>query len=165
MIKTSYIYIVLAALVITGVIVFKAYNKGIADGESKVYLLWEQERSVLLRKANEELMKAKETQDKMQHDLMISRLERQREINNINTKHTALVDSLRKRPTERSSSNTIITENSTIGVGCTGSGLARSDAEFLAGYSADAAKLQSALNSCVSAYNAVRNAVNKQEQK
>jgi len=165
MIKTSYIYVGLAALVVTGALVVKAYTKGVTDGEVKVALLWEQEKTMLLRKANEELMKAKEAQEKLQHNLMISRLERQREIDSINAKHAAFVDSLRQRPTERTSSDTGVPEGATAGVGCTGAGLARPDAEFLAGYGADAAKLQSALNSCVAAYNAVKDAVNKQEQK
>jgi hypothetical protein len=34
--------------------------------------------------------------------------------------------------------------------------LARGDAEFLAGYAADAAKLEAELNKCEAAYNALR---------
>jgi hypothetical protein len=46
-------------------------------------------------------------------------------------------------------------------VGCTGEGLARPDAEFLAGFAADAARLQAAYDSCRKAYEVVSNPQNK----
>jgi hypothetical protein len=79
------------------------------------------------------------------------------EVARITRSHAAVVDSLRKRP-ER----VVITTRSEVPsapaacAGTTGAELARGDAEFLAGYSADAAKLEAALNQCEAAYNALR---------
>jgi len=47
--------------------------------------------------------------------------------------------------------------DSTNAVGCTGEGLAKPDAEFLAGYAADAAQLQAQYNACKAGYEALRN--------
>lgn len=79
------------------------------------------------------------------------------EVARINSNHAAVVDSLRKRP-ERI---VTVTRSEVSGTpaactGTTGAELARGDAEFLAGYSADAAKLETALNQCEAAYNALR---------
>jgi hypothetical protein len=81
------------------------------------------------------------------------------EVAGINRKLNAALGELRNRP-ER-----IVTIPTSIEVpgaptacaGTTGSELARGDAEFLAGYAADAAKLEAELNKCEAAYNALRN--------
>lgn len=64
------------------------------------------------------------------------------------------LDGLRNRPERPASSGGAVPEGASDGVGCTGAGLARPDAEFLVGYAADAAGLQSALAACQSAYSA-----------
>lgn len=83
--------------------------------------------------------------------------QRNAEITRINRKHTAVVNSLRNRP-ERADSNSNSQMPSTPAacIGSTGAELARGDAEFLAGYAADAARLEAALNQCEAAYNALR---------
>ena len=81
---------------------------------------------------------------------------RNAEVADINRKHTAVVTSLRQRP-ERISVTYQVPGASTACVGTTGAELARGDAEFLAGYAADAAKLEAALSQCEAAYNELRN--------
>jgi hypothetical protein len=71
----------------------------------------------------------------------------------ITRQRDALVNSLRDRPVAR---DTTPAEDSPTGTGSTGAGLARGDAEFLAGYAADAAKLAAALNTCQAAYESAR---------
>lgn len=80
---------------------------------------------------------------------------RNAEIARINSNHAAVVDGLRKRP-ERAAPRSEVSSAPTACAGTTGAELARGDAEFLAGYSADAAKLEAALNQCEAAYNALR---------
>lgn len=80
---------------------------------------------------------------------------RNEEVARITRNHAAVVDSLRKRP-ERAAPRSEVPGTSTACAGTTGAELARGDAGFLAGYSADAAKLEAALNQCESAYNALR---------
>lgn len=77
------------------------------------------------------------------------------EVAQINRNHAAVVDGLRKRP-ERPAVSSKVPSAPAACVGTTGAELARGDAEFLAGYSADAAKLEAALNQCEAAYNALR---------
>lgn len=79
------------------------------------------------------------------------------EVARINRNHAAVVNSLRNRP-ERI---VTVTRSEMPGTpaacaGTTGAELARGDAEFLAGYATDAAKLEAALNQCEAAYNALR---------
>jgi hypothetical protein len=162
MIKSVYIYVLLA--LVAAAAGAKLYVEGKRYGINEVTLLWQEEKAMLLRKANEVLMKAKEEQDLLNHKLMLNRLEKQREIDNITRRYNDAIDSLQHRPTERATSDSGLPEGAPTGVGCTGAGLARPDASFLTGYAAEAAKLQSALNSCKSQYDAVTQ-TNRQEQK
>ncbi|MGV1017450.1 MAG: hypothetical protein ACOYBW_08745 [Fluviibacter phosphoraccumulans] len=77
------------------------------------------------------------------------------EINRITRERDALVVSLRNRPEARGVLS-CPAKDAEPAVGCTGAGLARPDAGFLAGYSADAAKLAAALNQCLDSYNEVK---------
>lgn len=81
---------------------------------------------------------------------------RNAEIARINRTHAAVVDSLRKRPERVAAFSSEVPSTPAACVGTTGAELARGDAEFLAGYSADAAKLEAALNQCEAAYSALR---------
>lgn len=80
------------------------------------------------------------------------------EVADINRRYTTLVRSMRNRPERaNSNSNGEMPGATPACIGTTGAELARGDAEFLAGYAADAAKLESELNKCEAAYNALRN--------
>lgn len=79
------------------------------------------------------------------------------EVARITRNHAAVVDSLRKRPERVAAPSSKVPSTTPACAGTTGAELARGDAEFLAGYSADAAKLEAALNQCEAAYNALRN--------
>jgi hypothetical protein len=72
-----------------------------------------------------------------------------------NSKYRTLVDSLRNRPEIRDTKRDTVPDSTGDVVGCTGAQLARPDAEFLAGYAADAERLQAAYNSCRQAYEVI----------
>ena len=85
--------------------------------------------------------------------------QRNEEVAAINQRHATLVHRLRQRP-ERIVTVTVagseVPSAPAACIGTTGAELARGDAEFLAGYAADAARLEAALNQCEAAYNALR---------
>lgn len=99
----------------------------------------------------------REIEAKAVRSLAQAQEKRNEEVARITRNHATIVDGLRKRP-ERiiTSSSSEMPSASAACAGTTGAELARGDAEFLAGYSADAAKLEAALNQCETAYNALR---------
>ena len=140
----------LAGLVMLGF----SFWKGYTAGKDNIQQKWDAEKVIqereMLAKANEAIEKERQLQakaDKIQK-------ERIRESQIVNRRYNALVDSLRDRPEARQDS---VPADSTNAVGCTGEGLAKPDAEFLAGYAADAAQLQAQYNACKAGYEALRN--------
>jgi hypothetical protein len=96
--------------------------------------------------------RAKETA--LADDLAKIRRTKDAEIKNIRRGLDIAINSLRNRP-DRS----ILPTDSVAGGGCTGAGLARPDAQFLAEYAHDAARLQLAYQTCIGAYEAARKAL------
>jgi len=80
------------------------------------------------------------------------------EVAAVNRKLNAALGELRTRP-ERTitAPGSKVPGTPTACAGTTGAELARGDAGFLAGYAADAAKLEAELTKCETAYNALRN--------
>jgi len=99
---------------------------------------------------------ARDKETALVDELVTIRKSKDDQIKNISSRLAATLNSLRDRP-ERPASG--LPQNSTVGGVCTGAGLARPDGEFLAGYAADAARLQSAYETCVRSYNAARKAL------
>lgn len=140
----------LAGLVMLGFSFWKGYTAGKENIQQK----WDAEKVIqereMLAKANEAIEKERQLQakaDKIQK-------ERIRESQIVNRRYNALVDSLRDRPEGRASEYQL-PDNPGDVLGCTGEGLAKPDAEFLAGYAADAARLQAAYDSCKAAYEVI----------
>jgi hypothetical protein len=108
---------------------------------------------------DEELMKARQTEEALQKTINRIKQEKTREAIKLANDFAAVVDSLHDRPEARAGS-TGVPEGAAVGVGCTGAGLAKRDSEFLAGYGRDAARLQLALDACQAAYDQVRESIN-----
>lgn len=140
-----------------------AYRHGHSVGAAKVTAQWEAERAVLNQKIAEETQRAIETERKLRAQLDANRRSYEREKARIAANYDAAIERLRDRPTARAG-DTGVPEGSTAGVGCTGAGLSRDDAAFLAGYAADAARTQAALQWCVAQYNEVREQINGSTQ-
>jgi hypothetical protein len=80
------------------------------------------------------------------------------EVATINRKLNTALGELRTRPERTTTiSGSKVPGTPTACVGATGAELAKPDAEFLAGYAADAARLEAELTKCETAYNALRN--------
>lgn len=104
---------------------------------------------------NKELVRAQEREITLKTAAAQIQLESQNEKRRIAARYERELDGLRNRPEARADSGGV-PEGAAAGVGCTGSGLARSDAAFLARYAADAAQLRAALEQCKAQYNALR---------
>jgi DNA-binding XRE family transcriptional regulator len=135
------------------------HSRGTQYGMSVVQSQWDAERAMTLATQTEELMKARQTEQALQKTINRIRQEKTREAIKLANDYAAVVDSLHDRPETRAGAGGV-PEGAGAGTGCTGAGLARVDATFLAGYSADAARLQLALDACKVAYDEVRRAVN-----
>lgn len=138
-----------------------AHSKGRQSGMQEVQTLWIAERAAIREAQAEEMMKARQREEALQAQVDQIRRSHRNEIARINRDHAALVDSLRDRPEARAGDSGV-PEGAAAGIGCTGAGLAAGDASFLAGFAADAARAQAALNACVTAYNEVREQVNRE---
>jgi len=141
----------LAGLVMLGFV----YFKGVNHGKEVVQQKWDaykvaQEREVQILKDQ-----ARETEQILQKEINKIQKEKVNANQIATTRYNALINSLRKRPEARQDP---VSNDSGSGVGCTGAGLARGDAEFLAGYAADAARLQAAYDSCREAYEVIHHA-------
>ncbi len=84
-----------------------------------------------------------------------SQEKRNAEVANINRRLSTALIELRNRPERPGNHNPAVSSTAPACVGATGTELARGDAEFLAGYAADAAKLEAELNKCEAAYNSI----------
>ena len=154
-----------AALGIAGITLLAAaawsvYNAGFRAGESKIQAKWDAEVSAMALAQAAELERAMARTAELQARVEQIRRSHRNEVNRIRREHTALVDSLRERPEARADTGGV-PPGADVGVGCTGAGLARGDADFLVRYAADAARLQTALHLCKAEYEAVRDALTR----
>jgi hypothetical protein len=132
-----------------------SYWKGYTAGKDNIQQKWDADKVVWERELYAAQSKARQIEQQMQTKADKIQKEKLNAVKTANAKYNALIDSLRNRPETRADG---MPEGADNAVGCTGAGLARPDAEFLAGYSADAAKLQAAYNSCRQAYEVIQNA-------
>jgi len=130
------------------------YGKGYSAGSNSVQQEWDKEKARQMAEyaAAQEAARKKEQAWQASADLL--RQEKEREIRNINARATALSNSLRNRAERPEAGG--VREAACACSGASGAQLARGDAEFLAGFAADAERNQAALKQCVAQYNAAR---------
>lgn len=133
-----------------------SYWKGYTYGKEVIQEDWDAAKVVQEREALAAASKAIAKERELQAKADKIQKERLRESQIVNSRYNALIDSLHERPETRADGG--MPEGADVAMGCTGEGLARPDAEFLAGYAADAARLQSAYNSCRQAYEVIQDA-------
>jgi hypothetical protein len=156
--KTLAVSATLTTMLVAGT-AWYSYSKGEQSGMRQVEIQWQEAMRLQANAEAEELMKARQREEALATLLVKQRMEHSREVNRLVRQHAALVDSLRNRPQTRAGDSGV-PEGATAGVGCTGAGLARDDAAFLAGYASDAGRLQLALQVCQAAYDQVRESIN-----
>ena len=123
-------------------------------GQAKVQAKWDQERAKLAEEYAANVTAMREKEQAMQGNADKLRQEKDRELKKVADTNKLLLDSLRHRPERPSGSG--VSETASACSGSSGAQLARGDGEFLAGYAADAEKLQIALNQCIKQYESVR---------
>ena len=131
------------------------YYKGNTAGKAEVQQAWDKEKAEQYAEYAKGQEAARAREQEMQAAADKLRREKDAEIRNINARATALANSLRDRP-ERPSKDGSMSGAARSCAGASGAELAKGDGEFLARYSADAARLQAALDQCVKQYTAVR---------
>jgi hypothetical protein len=135
---------------------WKAYHEGLVAGQAEVQQRYDKRMAEIAEAHAAELERARKRQAELQDVADRLRQEKRDEAKRITARYELVIDGLRDRPQARAGASGVPLAAGT-GVGCTGAGLARPDGEFLAGYAADVARLQSALNTCRVAYDAARN--------
>jgi hypothetical protein len=148
-------WVILAFVLAIGAAAGGGYYKGNSAGKAEVQAEWAKEKAeqyAAYAKAQEE---ARAREQEMQAAADKLRKEKDAQIKDINARATALTNSLRNRQERPAESSTVSSAARSCG-GASGAELAKGDGEFLAGYAADAARLQAALDQCVKQYNAVR---------
>jgi hypothetical protein len=129
--------------------------QGDSAGQAKVQAQWDKEKAKQMAEYAENMRLAREKEQALQQGANNLREEKDRELKKVADTNRILINSLRDRPERPSQGSTV---SSTTGAcsGATGAQLAKGDAEFLAGYSADAASLKAALDQCVKQYESLR---------
>ena len=156
---------VAVVIAFTGAVGWKAYTAGQAEATQRLTVVYVAEKLETQKAVNAELTKARQREKELLAVMQQSSQEYNNEIQRVTAKHDSILDSLRNRPNTRTDNDRGVPESTSTDTGCTGKGLARPDAEFLAGYATEAAKLQAALNSCKESYNSVMNMINGQDTK
>ena len=133
------------------------YWRGDTAGQAKVQQLWDKEKAAQYAAYAAGQAAAREKEQAMQANADQLRQEKDREIRNINARATALANSLRDRP-ERPAATDQVPDTATTGPapsGCTGSGLYKTDGNFLVGEAARANTLRELLKECRANYEAI----------
>ena len=143
----------LTSLVLTA---WHAYTSGKQAGQQQVQSLWDKDKAATAEAIAQQQAQARAKEQAWQAKADKLQEARRHEIARLNSRHAAIVDSLRDRP-ERSSGGGV-PEASQVGDGeraCTGNQLYRPDASFLIGEAVRADQLRIALRACQAAYSAV----------
>jgi hypothetical protein len=100
---------------------------------------------------------AREKEQALQQGADNLRMEKEREIKNINARATALANSLRERPDRPTTESGAVPSASGAGQsGCTGKELYREDGEFLVRIAREADELRASVKQCIKQYEALR---------
>ena len=148
-------YVIIGVVFAVGVAGAGGLYKGHRLGKAEVQQAWDKEKAeqyAAYAKAQEEARK-KEQELLAQADQL--RKESYEQIKDINARSDRLINSLRQRP-ERPTQTGSVSSTAESCSGASGKELASRDAIFLAGYSADAQRLQAALDTCIKQYETLR---------
>jgi hypothetical protein len=152
------LYMAAGCVLVAAVAGGAGYWRGHSAGEAKVQAAWDRERAELAEEHAKAMAAAREKEQQLQANADQLRQEKDDEIRTINARAASLADSLRKRPerTAQASAVSGASGASCPACVCTGAGLSREDAEFLAREAARADELRASLTQCVKQYEALR---------
>jgi len=146
---------VLAVAAAGGAGLWKGHDLGMAEVQQK----WDRERAAQEAEYAAAQVAAREKEQALQANADELRKEKDREIRDLTARAAALTNSLRERPSRPAPEASPLPSTASNGcapASCTGAGLSREDAEFLAGEAARADELRASLRQCLTQYEAVR---------
>jgi hypothetical protein len=149
-------YFVAGAVIAVALAGAGGYVKGTAHGKAEVQSAWDQEKAKLAEEYAKAQAAAREKEQALQAQADQLRKESYEQIRDINARSDKLINSLRQRSERPTTPAGAVSGATQSCSGASGAELASRDAIFLAGYSADAARLQAALDTCVKQYEALR---------
>jgi hypothetical protein len=133
------------------------YVKGSAAGKAEVQAQWDQEKAKLALEYAAAQAAAREKEQALQAQADQLREDANARIKDIDSRANKLVDSLRNRAERPATQAGAVSGATQSCSGASGAELDRRNGEFLAWYAADAARLASALDTCLKQYEAIRN--------
>lgn len=146
---------VLAVAAAGGAGLYQGHELGVAEVQQK----WDKERAAQLAEHAAAQAAAREKEQELQASADLLRKDKDREIRDLNARTAALTNSLRDRPSRPTTEASALPSTASAGcapTSCTGAGLSREDAQFLAGEAARADELRASLKQCYAQYQAIR---------
>lgn len=146
---------VLAVAAAGGAGLYKGHDLGMAEVQQK----WDRERAAQEAEYAAAQAAAREKEQALQAGADQIRKDKDREIRDLNARAAALTNSLRERPARTTTEASALPSSASAGcapASCTGAGLSREDAQFLAGEAARADELRASLKQCLTQYESVR---------
>lgn len=146
---------VLAVAAAGGAGLYQGHELGVAEVQQK----WDKERAAQLAEHAAAQAAAREKEQELQASADLLRKDKDREIRDLNARTAALTNSLRDRPSRPTAETSTVSSTASAGcapTSCTGAGLSREDAQFLAGEAARADELRASLKQCHAQYQAIR---------
>jgi len=150
-------YFIAGAVIAVAVAGAGGYVKGSAAGKAEVQAQWDQEKAKLALEYAAAQAAAREKEQALQAQADQLREDANARIKDIDSRANKLVDSLRNRAERPATQAGAVSGAAQSCSGASGAELDRRNGEFLAWYAADAARLASALDTCLKQYEAVRN--------
>ena len=146
---------VLAVAAAGGAGLYQGHELGVAEVQQK----WDKERAAQLAEHAAAQAAAREKEQELQASADLLRKDKDREIRDLNARTAALTNSLRDRPSRPTTETSALPSTASAGcapTSCTGAGLSREDAQFLAGEATRADELRAALKQCHAQYDTLR---------
>lgn len=146
---------VLAVAAAGGAGLYQGHELGVAEVQQK----WDRERAAQLAEHAAAQAAAREKEQELQASADLLRKDKDREIRDLNARTAALTNSLRDRPSRPTAETSTVSSTASAGCApssCTGAGLSREDAQFLAGEAARADELRASLKQCYAQYQAIK---------
>ncbi len=146
---------VLAVAAAGGAGLYKGHDLGMAEVQQK----WDRERAAQEAEHAAAQAAAREKEQELQANADQLRKEKDREIRDLNARAVALSNSLRDRPPRPAAEASAVSSTASAGcapASCTGAGLSREDAEFLAREATRADELRASLRQCLNQYETLR---------
>lgn len=146
-------YFILAGILSIAISYGVGYYNGYDNGKEKIQAEWDKAKTEAIAKHAEELRQARDKEQSWQKAANNIQKEKDNEIRKLNATHAAIVHSLRDRK-DRTESG-MPDDPDAAQSQCTGTGLYRSDAEFLAREAARADEIRIALKQCYAQYDSI----------